>query len=414
MRALVFLAFCCAAQWVHSAEVQDLRAWHSEGQTRLVFDLSGTVSYEVISMSNPNRVVIDLANVRARTPLQLPAAAAAHVKQLRYAQRGEQELRVVLDLTRPVRIRDAQLAPQEQASGSRVVIDLLDDAAATTRAEPVAVAAPPVPKPTAPPFTQPIATPTPGAAAAAKLSPKPVGRKARDIVIAIDAGHGGADVGAIGTSGTYEKDITLAVARELAALINRTSGMRAVLTRSRDEYLALRERTERARAHKADLFVSIHADAVRNKRVQGSSVFVLSQRGASSEAARWLAEQENAVDLVGGVSLDDKDHVLKSVLLDLSQTASLEASLDVASQVLSALKTVGKTHSGQVQSAGFMVLKSPDIPSLLVETAFISNPDEERRLRNPKFRRQLAVAIQTGIISYFNQNAPMGTQFAEK
>jgi N-acetylmuramoyl-L-alanine amidase len=233
------------------------------------------------------------------------------------------------------------------------------------------------------------------------------------VLIAIDAGHGGDDVGAIGASGTYEKDITLLVARELKRMIDEQPGMKAVLTRDDDYYVGLRERMDKAREAKADLFVSIHADAFRDRRVQGSSVFVLSQRGATSEAARWLADRENAADLVGGVSLDDKNHVLKSVLLDLSQTASLEASLQVANDVLHSLSRIGAIHHTQVQQAGFVVLKSPDIPSLLVETAFITNPREEQRLRNDKFRRELATAVRDGIVSYFNESPPSGTQFAQ-
>ena len=236
----------------------------------------------------------------------------------------------------------------------------------------------------------------------------------RDVVIAIDAGHGGHDVGAIGPKGTYEKDIVLRISRELAAAINREHGMRAILTRNKDEYVGLRDRMQRARYLRADLFVSIHADAFRDRRVRGSSVYVLSQNGASSEAARWLAENENAADLVGGVTLGDKDDVVKSVLLDLSQTASIDASIDAADAVLAALKKIGKVHKPTVQKAGFMVLKSPDIPSLLVETAFISNPTEEQRLRSRDYQRKLARALSNGIVEYFNDNPIPETRFAEK
>ena len=188
--------------------------------------------------------------------------------------------------------------------------------------------------------------------------------------------------------------------------------MRAVLTRSGDYYLPLRKRIELARRHKADLFISIHADAFTNRRVSGASVYVLSNRGASSEHARWLAERENASDLIGGVSLDDKDSLLASVLLDLSQTASLEASIDVAEQVLAGLKKVGKVHKPGVESAGFAVLKSPDIPSLLVEAAFISNPQEEKKLNSSAYQRKLASAVAAGVKRYFEDNAPDGTLLA--
>ena len=240
-----------------------------------------------------------------------------------------------------------------------------------------------------------------------------VGKPPRDVVIAIDAGHGGHDVGAIGPKGTYEKNIVLQISKELAATINKQHGLRAILTRSNDQYVPLRERMNRARRQEADLFISIHADAFRDRRVRGSSVYVLSQHGASSEAARWLAENENAADLVGGVSLDDKDDVVRSVLIDLSQTASIDASIDAADTVLAALKKIGKVHKPTVQHAGFMVLKSPDIPSLLVETAFISNPTEEARLRSRSYQRKLARALTNGIVHYFNENPLPETRFAE-
>lgn len=235
----------------------------------------------------------------------------------------------------------------------------------------------------------------------------------RNVVVAIDAGHGGHDVGAIGPKGTYEKNIVLQISRELAATINKQPGMRAILTRSSDHYVGLRDRMQRARQQEADLFISIHADAFKDRRVSGSSVYVLSQHGASSEAARWLAENENAADLVGGVSLGDKDDVVKSVLIDLSQTASIDASIDAADTVLAALKKIGKVHKPTVQHAGFMVLKSPDIPSLLVETAFISNPTEEAKLRSKRYQRKLARALTDGVMRYFNQNPLPDTRFAD-
>ncbi|MDZ7737172.1 MAG: N-acetylmuramoyl-L-alanine amidase [Gammaproteobacteria bacterium] len=211
------------------------------------------------------------------------------------------------------------------------------------------------------------------------------------MIVAIDAGHGGEDPGAIGSRGTQEKEVVMEIASAASAdKVNRRSGMRAVLTRDGDYFLPLRRRIEIAREHQADLFISLHADAFRDRRVHGSSVYVLSKRGASSEAARWLAEQENASDLIGGVSLEDKDDVLKSVLLDLSQTGTLEVSIDVAERLINGLSRTGKVHRRDVQSAGFLVLKAPDIPSVLVEAAFISNPDEERKLRDKVHQERLA------------------------
>ncbi|MEW8498545.1 MAG: N-acetylmuramoyl-L-alanine amidase [Candidatus Thiodiazotropha taylori] len=234
----------------------------------------------------------------------------------------------------------------------------------------------------------------------------------RDVVIAVDPGHGGEDPGARGRKGTYEKDVVLAIGRKLVKMLNQQKGMRAVLIRDGDYYLGLRKRIAKARAHQADLFVSIHADAFRDPKVRGSSVYTLSRSGASNEAARWLAERENSADLVGGVSLEDKDDMLASVLLDLSQIGTLQASSEAASRVLTELKTLGKTHKRKVQQAGFVVLKSPDIPSMLVETAFISNPDEERRLRDPKHQNKVARALMKGIRDYFKYQPPPGTWLA--
>jgi N-acetylmuramoyl-L-alanine amidase len=235
----------------------------------------------------------------------------------------------------------------------------------------------------------------------------------RDVVVAVDAGHGGQDPGAIGHGGTREKDVVLAIARALAERINGEPGMRAVLTRDRDEFLVLRDRIGRARIAKADMFVSIHADSIANRDVSGASVYVLSEHGASNEAARWLADRENAADLMGGVKLDDKDKQLASVLLDLSQTANISASMTAAQRVIGSLDAVGQVRKAQVQQAGFVVLKSPDIPSMLVETAYISNPEEEVSLRNTRHQAALADAIFAGLRGYFQANPPVGTRYAQ-
>lgn len=387
MRRLAFFIVLLATAGLEAAEIKAVRSWAAPDRTRVVFDVSGAVDYHVFTMRNPDRVVIDFRDARTRRPLVLPGKDGSRVKRLRHAARGDGGLRVVLDLTREHEIRDSLLAPNDQY-GHRVVLDLLGPS------HPAVAEARPAPAP----------QPRPVAAAPAPAL--------RDIVVAIDAGHGGEDVGAIGPSGVYEKDIVMAVAKALAERIDRQPGMRAILTREGDYYLKLRTRMDRARARRADLFVSIHADAFRDRRVQGSSVYVLSQRGASSEAAKWLADNENASDLVGGVTLDDKDAVLKSVLLDLSQTASIEASIDAANHVLESLKKLGKVHKRRVQHAGFMVLKSPDIPSILVETAFISNPSEESRLRSRAYREKLADALLHGIVDYFSSNPPPATRFA--
>ncbi len=294
---------------------------------------------------------------------------------------------ILLQLKEGVQTKSFTLKPYEQ-HGHRLVVDLY----LAVKAKPgAAVEQPPAPR----------------------TANKP-GTPLRDVVVVVDAGHGGEDPGARGRRGTNEKDITLAIARKLATLINKEHGMKAVLTRDGDYYVSLRGRINKAREQKADLFISIHADAFLRPEARGSSVFTLSERGATSEAARWLAERENAADLVGGVSLGDKDDLLASVLLDLAQTATAEASHDVASNILKELDGVGDLHKPHVEQAGFMVLKSPDVPSILVETAFISNPHEEQKLRDARHQEKLARAVMNGVREYFTRKAPPGTVLAEE
>jgi len=231
-------------------------------------------------------------------------------------------------------------------------------------------------------------------------------QKKRDVIVAIDAGHGGKDPGAVGKRGTREKDVVLKVARKLKSEIDRQQGMKAVMIRDRDTFMPLRDRIKKARNYKADLFISIHADASPDKRVGGSSVYVLSKNGATSELARWMAKKENSADLVGGVTLSDKDDQLASVLLELSQDHTIEESMDVADDLLASLQSVNKLRSRRIEQAGFAVLKSPDIPSVLVETAFISNPSEEKRLRTSAYQDKIARALMKGVRTYFRDNAP--------
>jgi len=263
------------------------------------------------------------------------------------------------------------------------------------------------------------ATPFPDATMPATRAPTKtmhdvIGRGQRKLIVAIDAGHGGKDPGAHGPSGVREKAVTLAVARELARQVNADPGMRAVLIRDGDQFVPLKTRYMKARSAQADLFISIHADASPNDSATGASVFVLSTRGASSQAARWLADSENAADLVGGVSLDSRDHNLAAVLLDLSQSATMRASDDVAQQVLGALMNVGKAHKPALERANFVVLRSPDVPSMLVETGFITNPGEEQRLNDPGYRARLAAAIAEGVRRYFVGQAPPGSWYAAR
>jgi N-acetylmuramoyl-L-alanine amidase len=362
--------------------LQDVRVWASPDSTRVVLDLSAPASYTLFSLSGPDRVVIDFERVDGSTAaLRLPDAAG-FVKGVRLGGRGKQGLRVVLDVSEKVEAK-AFLSPPNETYGHRLVIDL-GHGLAQAQAEP------PAPKPLK------VAT----------------SDGQRDLVIAIDAGHGGEDPGAIGRGGTREKTVALAVARKLAERIDAEPGMRAVLTRTGDYFVPFRERIRRARVQQADLFVSVHADAFMDRNVRGSSVYVLSTRRASSEAARWLAERENAADLIGGVSLDDKGDVLASVLLDLSQNAAISASRDAAARVLAELDHVGRLKKSEVQHASLIVLTSPDVPSMLVETAFISNPDEERKLRDPAHQDRLAGAIHAGVRRYFYDNPPPGSRVA--
>jgi N-acetylmuramoyl-L-alanine amidase len=360
--------------------VQGLSVSQTPEKVRLVFDLSGPVEHRVFTLSGPERVVLDLENAGLARSLPPPGPEQRLISGIRSAMQGSGGLRIVLDLRARARPQSSLLRP-EGGRGHRLVLDL----AATT------------------PAREPAPTPSP-----ARVD-------LRDVVIAIDAGHGGVDPGATGPGGSREKEVVLQVARELARLIGQERGMRAVMVRKGDQFLRLRKRIDIARQHKADLFVSIHADAYSgDARVSGSSVYALSERGATSEAARWLAERENAADLLGGVTLDDKDDLLASVLLDLSQTATIEASLEAGDRVLRALKGVGGVHKERVQQAGFAVLKSPDIPSILVETAFISNPQEEQKLADPKHQRAMARAILVGLKAYFAEHAPPGTLLAAR
>jgi len=334
--------------------------------TRVVFDLSGNIDHDLFTLDGPNRVVIDLKNVRKSAALVSDDHETTLLKGIRSSIRDSKDLRVVLDLKDKVRPRSFMLQPNKK-SGHRLVIDMH--------------------------ATQLSPTPI-------KTNQKQRAKKKQEIIIAIDPGHGGRDPGAVGRKGTREKDVTLAVAKKLKQVIGRTPGFKAVLTRESDQFVVLRKRVEKARKHQADLFVSLHADAFKSPRVEGASVYALSLNGASSEAARWIAEKENASDLIGGITLDDKDDLIASVLLDLSQTATIQDSLELGSDVLKHLGKVGKLNKNQVQQAGFAVLKAPDMPSILIETAFISNPKEERRLKSSKHQHKLARAIFSGIKSH--------------
>jgi N-acetylmuramoyl-L-alanine amidase len=356
--------------------VENVRIWSESNKTRVVLDLSQSVQHSIFTLRGPDRLVIDLKDSRLAKALKSMPQGAGAVRSIRSAVRADGQLRVVLDLNTAVRSRTFTAGPNA-TYGDRLVIDLQQ---------------------------------TNGPATVKRASEEY--RPGRDIVIAIDAGHGGHDPGAVGQRRTREKDVALQISRQLAKRINAEPGMKAVLIRNSDVYVDHRERTAIARRNKADLFVSIHADAVDDPRARGASVYALSLKGASDEAAMQLAQRENAAVNVGGVSLKGKDDVLASVLMDLSQNASLSASLDVGNNIAKQMGQVTKMHRSSVQQAGFLVLKSPDLPSILVEAAFISNPAEEAKLRDTGHQGRLANAVLSGIRNYFYTNPPPDTQIA--
>ena len=389
------------AEVLADVEVNGVRSWTAPDRTRLVFDMSRSVEYELTDFEGMNHVSLRMKQSALKAAM--PQFESHKLIESIRSDAREGDLLVSIGLRSDVKLKSFQLDPNGPY-GHRLVLDLYAESPdAAESAEPPAPAVAAAPSASKP---------------AAETSDKPVltleDVRGRDVVIAIDAGHGGEDSGAVGHRGTYEKKVVLQIAKRLKALVDAEPGMKGVLVRTGDYYIPLRKRMQIARKHRADFFVSIHADAFRDKRARGSSVFVLSNRGASSEAARWLANSENQADLVGGVSLDDKDNVLASVLLDLSQAATMQVSHEVAQQTARNLGRIGKMHSRNVQKARFMVLKSPDIPSMLVETAFISNPEEEQKLRDPKHQQRIARAVLTGIRTYFHNSPPPGTWLASR
>ena len=399
-----------AAQWLipvplYASTIVSARMWPAQEYTRLILESGAPVAHQMFAVKNPARLVLDLEDVELTPEL---AQLAQHVQPddpyieaIRVARFKPGVVRIVLDLKSEV---DPQLFALKPfgSYGHRVVLDLypvtpLDplmtllefDRSSREDAGPPAVADKPPP---------PVERPAPT---------KPAASGRRPIIVAIDPGHGGEDPGAIGRRGTCEKDVTLAIARRLKRLIDGEPGMRAMLTRDDDYYVALNARVQKARRVQADLFISVHADAFTTPTAKGSSVFALSEHGATSAAARWLAQHENEADLIGGVNLDNRDRVLAQTLLDLSQTAQINDSLRVGRSVLDGIGAVNALHKGSVEQASFAVLKAPDIPSILVETAFISNPDEELKLKSDLYQQRFAESIFGGVKRYFAQNPPL-------
>src|SRR6056300_476081 len=373
--ALPALLSCLMPLEAMSASVKGVRVWRAPDHTRLVFDLSGPVEHSLLELSSPDRIVVDVQNTKLTIPSGLDLTDTP-IKRIRTGVRNDTDTRVVLDLSAKVKPRSFALKATE-GKDDRLVIDLYDPAA------PSKVAA-----------------------------QKPDDKAQRDIIVAIDAGHGGEDPGALGPSRIQEKKVVLAIASELRDLFAKAKGYHPVMIRTGDYYVSLSGRRNLAREAQADVLISIHADAFTNPQANGASVYALSLRGASSTAARYLAQRENDADLVGGVTLSDKDDVLASVLTDLSMTSTLDRSLQMGSAVLKEVGGVARLHKSQVEQAAFAVLKSPDIPSILVDTGFISNPTEARRLNNADYRRRMARAIFTGVNDHFSTQPPAGTYIA--
>lgn len=364
-----------------AAEIRDIRVAQQTGITRLVFELSAASDHRIFSLSNPDRVVLDINNTQLSDSVvnSLSALSSDVLLRVRYARRND-GVRFVLDLSQSVKAKSTVL-PASGEYGPRIMVELEYGSAQSV---------------------------------SAVKSLANISNEKRDVIVVIDPGHGGKDPGALGKYRVREKDVVLSIAKELARRINSADGFKAVLTRSTDVFLPLRHRSKVAREANADLMVSIHADSFTRASAQGASVWALSLSGKTSEMGRWLAQQENAADLVGGISLDDKDQVLAEVLLDMSMNSTIQMSLNIGNSVLDDLRGVARLHKSSVQQAGFVVLKSPDIPSILIETGFVSNGTEAKNLSSQSYRFKMAAAISRGIVDYFTKNAPKGTLLAWK
>ncbi|MEX2367345.1 MAG: N-acetylmuramoyl-L-alanine amidase [Pseudohongiellaceae bacterium] len=369
-----------------AAVVENVRSYRAPDHTRVVFDLSGPVEHRVFTLENPDRIVVDLSDSVIRGDLSVLDLGNSPVSSLRSATRNQTDVRVVFDLSSRVQPRSFLLGENQQY-GERLVIDLYDS----------------------------VTSPSSPSRSRVTASVQDVDNGRRDIVVAISAGHGGEDPGAIGVDRIQEKKVVLEIAREMEKILQRTPGYRPVMIRNSDYYVDLRQRTRIAHDNNADLFIAIHADAFTNSRAQGATVYALSQRGATSEQAKRLAEKENSADLIGGVgsvSLNDKDEMLASVLLDLSKTASIASSLEAGDKIIAALGNVTRMRRTNVEQAAFVVLKSLDIPSLLVEAGYVTNPTDARNLNSSAHRSRFAQALVDGITAYFYETPPRGTLIA--
>ena len=368
-----------------SSEVRSIRSSRTAGRFRLVLDLNGPSHYRTFTLDSPHRLVIDLPNTTLATNVSKLDVTGSAIKTIRGGAHGTTGSRIVLELKQPVKLDSLVLGPSG-SFGDRLVFDLRPMGPANTQ---VAHAA-----------STPRAKKSPG----------------RDLVVVVDAGHGGKDPGCISAKGAYEKKVALAIAHNLAKRINKEKGYKAKLVRTEDIFVPLRKRVDIAHQYDADMFISVHADAAPSRRARGASVFALSSSGATSAMARWMAKRENDADLVGtnSLPLQDKDPDLANVILDMSMSTTIASSLDLGHSVLTSLGTVAKIHQKQVQQAGFAVLKSPDIPSILVETGFMRNAQDSKRLLNPRHQQVVADRIFHGVHTYFSQRPPVGTYLADQ
>ena len=366
--------------FLQAAQVKDIRVGQQPGSTRLVFELDQSTGHRMFPLSNPDRIVLDVSDssITEEVVSSLKALSSDVLIRVRYAKR-ENGMRFVLDLNQKVKAKSTELSASGEY-GPRILVEL-EHGNQNNQAKVV-------------------------------KSLASISDEKRDIVVVIDPGHGGKDPGALGQYKVREKDVVLSIGKELAKRLNATPGIKAVMTRSTDVFLQLRDRSRVAREANADLMISIHADAFTKPSARGASVWALSLSGKTSEMGRWLAQQEQAADLVGGISLDDKDQLLAEVLLDMSMNSTIQMSLDIGDEVLGQMRGVAKLHKDSVQQAGFVVLKSPDIPSILIETGFVSNKTEAKNLSSATYRRKLAASIAKGVESFFNSNPPDGTYIA--
>ncbi len=366
--------------FIWAADIESVRLWRAPDSTRLVLDLSTAAEHNLFALQNPNRLVVDLSDSQLKTQFDKLDLANTPISGIRVAVRNKTDVRVVLDLKTTVSPKSFSLKANEQYS-DRLVIDLFDKKRVVSRSV-----------------------------------EEVVKKKNRKIIIAIDAGHGGEDPGALGPRKVREKEVVFQIAKRIEKLFDNNPNFQGELVRSGDYYLAHRQRSQLAREKQADFFISIHADAFTDPQAHGASVYALSTKGATSEAARYLASKENRADLIGGasnLSLDDRDDVLAGVLLDLSMTATLSSSLEAGKYVLKNMGSVARLHKKKVEQAGFLVLKSPDLPSLLIETGFISNPKEARQLSSGKYQQRMADAIYDGLVQFYSEHPPVGTLLAK-